>query len=68
MMAALKCHVSCLLLCFISWLVLQELGADETVNYREQDFAEVYKDKPFDFIFDSVGGMVVPTKWATAVP
>ena len=41
----------------MSWLVWQELGADETVNYREQDFAEVYKDKPFDFIFDSVGGM-----------
>ena len=36
--------------------MLQEIGADETVNYREQDFAEVYKDKPFDYIFDSVGG------------
>ncbi|KAL3159742.1 hypothetical protein ABBQ38_010148 [Trebouxia sp. C0009 RCD-2024] len=35
---------------------LKELGADETLNYREEDFAEVYKDKPFDFIFDSVGG------------
>ena len=41
----------------MSWLVRQELGADETVNYREQDFSEVYKDKPFDFIFDSIGGM-----------
>jgi NADPH:quinone reductase-like Zn-dependent oxidoreductase len=40
----------------MSWLVW-ELGTDETVNYREQDFAEVYKDKPFDFIFDSIGGM-----------
>ena len=38
------------------YAVLQEIGADETVNYREQDFAEVYKDKPFDYIFDSVGG------------
>lgn len=36
--------------------VVQELGADETINYREQDFADVYKDKPFDYIFDSVGG------------
>ncbi|KAL3157718.1 hypothetical protein ABBQ32_012147 [Trebouxia sp. C0010 RCD-2024] len=35
---------------------LKELGADETLNYREEDFAEVYKDKPFDYIFDSVGG------------
>ncbi len=43
----------------MSWLVRQELGADETVNYREQDFSEVYKDKPFDFIFDSIGGMTV---------
>lgn len=29
------------------------------MNYREQDFADVYKDKPFDFIFDSVGGKVM---------
>jgi len=36
--------------------VVQELGADETINYREQDFADIYKDKPFDYIFDSVGG------------
>ncbi len=36
--------------------VVQELGADETINYRKQDFADVYKDKPFDYIFDSVGG------------
>lgn len=41
-------------------VVLQELGADETVNYREQDFADVYRDKPFDFIFDSVGGKLIP--------
>ena len=32
---------------------LQELGA---VDYRSQDFAELYKDAPFDFIFDSIGG------------
>ena len=35
---------------------MQDLGADETIDYRSQDFAEVHKDKPFDFIFDSVGG------------
>lgn len=29
------------------------------MNYREQDFADVYKDKLFDFIFDSVGGEVM---------
>lgn len=37
---------------------VQDLGADETVDYRSQDFAELYKDRPFDFIFDSVGGIV----------
>ena len=36
---------------------MQDIGADETIDYRSQDFAEVYKDKPFDYIFDSVGGM-----------
>lgn len=35
---------------------VQEIGADETLDYRSQDFAEVYQDKPFDYIFDSVGG------------
>jgi len=35
---------------------LKDIGADETIDYRSQDFAEVYKDKPFDYIFDSVGG------------
>ena len=44
-------------------LCLQELGADEAVDYRSQDFAELYKDAPFDFIFDSIGG-----ESATATP
>lgn len=35
----------------------QDIGADETIDYRSQDFAEVYADKPFDYIFDSVGGV-----------
>ena len=39
-------------------LFLQSIGADEVVNYREQDFAEVYKDpsKHFDLIVDLIGG------------
>ena len=38
--------------------VLQSIGADEVVNYREQDFAELYKDpsKHFDLIVDLIGG------------
>ena len=37
---------------------MQSLGADEVVNYREQDFAEVYKDpsKHFDAVIDCLGG------------
>lgn len=39
-------------------MALQKLGADEVLNYREQDFAEVYKDpsKHFDAIVDLIGG------------
>ncbi len=36
--------------------VLQELGADEVLNYKEEDFAEKYKDKPFDLVIDPIGG------------
>ncbi|KAK9905007.1 hypothetical protein WJX75_007606 [Coccomyxa subellipsoidea] len=37
---------------------LKELGADEVVDYQKENFAEIYKDKPFDLILDSVGGIV----------
>ena len=38
---------------------MQSIGADEVVNYREQDFSQVYKDpsKHFDAIIDLIGGM-----------
>ena len=35
----------------------QELGADETVDYTKEDFAQKYKDKPFDVIVDPIGGV-----------
>lgn len=35
---------------------LQELGADEVVDYKTEDFAEKYKDQPFDLVVDTVGG------------
>lgn len=41
----------------IRHIVLQELGADEVVNYREEDFSEKYKDKPFDLVIDCIGGL-----------
>ena len=34
----------------------QELGADETVDYTKEDFAQKYKDQPFDVIVDPIGG------------
>ena len=52
-------HVSKCNCCKLSALVcLQSLGADEVVNYREQDFAEVYQDpsKHFDAVIDCLGG------------
>ena len=39
-------------------VMMQELGADEVVDYRTEDFAERYKDKPFDLVIDSLGGVV----------
>ena len=37
---------------------MQSLGADEVVNYRTDDFAELYKEpaKHLDAIIDVVGG------------
>jgi NADPH:quinone reductase-like Zn-dependent oxidoreductase len=34
--------------------VVEALGADEVVDYRSQDFAEVYSapDKQFDIVWD----------------
>lgn len=36
--------------------MVQSLGADEVVDYTQEDFAEKYKDRPFDVIVDSVHG------------
>lgn len=33
---------------------VKQLGADEVVDYSSQDFAELYQDKPFDIIIDSM--------------
>ena len=27
------------------------------VNYKEEDFSEKYKDKPFDLVIDPIGGI-----------
>ncbi|BDA49569.1 NADPH-dependent alkenal/one oxidoreductase, chloroplastic [Coccomyxa sp. Obi] len=38
--------------------VKEEMGADEVVNYKKEDFSEKYKDKPFDLVIDPIGGVV----------
>ncbi len=45
---------------------LQELGADETVDYTKEDFSAKYKDQPFDVIMDSIGGAALSTLHAYA--
>lgn len=35
---------------------VKNLGADQVINYKEQDFSEILKD--FDGVFDTVGGEV----------
>jgi len=36
--------------------VLQELGADEVIDYRQQSVDQVFKDNPFDAVVDQIGG------------
>jgi hypothetical protein len=33
-----------------------QLGADEAVDYRSQDFEDMYKNDPFDAVVDLIGG------------
>ena len=37
-------------------LLLQSLGVDEPLNYKEADLEKQFSDQQFDFIFDSIGG------------
>ena len=46
----------------------QELGADETVDYTKEDFAERYKDKAFDVIVDPIGGEVEKKSYTVLAP
>ena len=36
--------------------MLQELGADEVIDYRQQSVDQVFKDNPFDAVVDQIGG------------
>jgi hypothetical protein len=44
---------------------MQELGADQVVDYSSQCFEEVYKDRPFDGIIDVIGG---ESPWLSRAP
>lgn len=44
---------------------MQELGADETVDYTKDDFAQKYKNQPFDVIVDPIGGALLVLSPAT---
>ena len=37
-------------------LLLQSLGVDDPLNYKEADLEKQFSDQQFDFIFDSIGG------------
>lgn len=36
--------------------LVRGLGADEVIDYREQDFTEVLRDRPVDVVFDPIAG------------
>lgn len=40
-----------------AWQV-QELGADEVVDYTKQTVDQVYKTNPFDAVIDQIGGVL----------
>ncbi|EIE19170.1 NAD(P)-binding protein [Coccomyxa subellipsoidea C-169] len=48
--------------------IKEELGADEVLNYKEEDFAEKYKDKPFDLVIDAIGGTVEDKSYTVLAP
>lgn len=40
-----------------AWQV-QELGADEVLDYTKQTVDQVYKNNPFDAVIDQIGGVL----------
>ena len=45
--------------------MLQELGADEVIDYRQQSVDQVFKDNPFDAVVDQIGGKSLTSKPAS---
>ncbi len=40
--------------------MLQDLGADEVIDYRQQSVDQVFKDNHFDAVVDQIGGESLP--------
>ena len=39
--------------------MLLQLGADVAVDYKSQDFEQMYRDNPFDAVIDLIGGRII---------
>ena len=37
---------------------VQDLGADEVVDYTKQSVDQLYKNNPFDAVIDQIGGII----------
>jgi NADPH:quinone reductase-like Zn-dependent oxidoreductase len=46
--------------------LVQSLGADEVIDYRQQDFSQEVKD--VDVVFDTIGGTVQENSWGVLKP
>lgn len=42
--------------CTYLLLAMQSLGADKCVDYKKENFEELYANDPFDVILDLIGG------------
>ncbi len=47
---------------------VQQLGADEVIDYHHQDVAQVLADNPVDLVFDTLGGSVQEASWSVIKP
>ena len=48
--------------------MLQELGADEVIDYYTHKFEDVLKGRPVDVVIDSIGGVLPSSFWCMTVP
>ena len=41
--------------------MLQDLGADEVVDYKKQSVDQLFRNNPFDAVVDQIGGQLLPS-------